>query len=60
MAVVQVFNGYFDEFQELSEQMVDMGLVDSTESTALGLEICKPTFETITRQYSDDVMNLEV
>ncbi|KAF2889856.1 hypothetical protein ILUMI_16317 [Ignelater luminosus] len=59
IAIVQVFNGYFEELQQLTENMLEMGLVDTAEISVLSLDVCKPTIQYATRQYSSDLDSLE-
>lgn len=57
---MQVFNGYFEELQQLTENMLEMGLVDTAEISVLSLDVCKPSIQYATRQYSTDLDSLEV
>ncbi|KAK4881170.1 hypothetical protein RN001_004489 [Aquatica leii] len=59
LAVVQVFNGYFEQLEHVRDEMGRGSLIDSEELNLLNLEICKPTIESVTRQYSNELFKLE-
>ncbi|KAK5649450.1 hypothetical protein RI129_000479 [Pyrocoelia pectoralis] len=61
VAVVQVFNGYFEELMDIFEQMADVYDSDNCdEMNMLTMELCKPPIEFITKRCSTTLNNLEV
>ncbi|KAF5270153.1 hypothetical protein FQR65_LT17879 [Abscondita terminalis] len=59
MAVVQIFNGYFEELEKVDNQICRTSLLNTDELNLLNVEICKPTIESVTQQYSSEMFQVE-
>ncbi|XP_031358116.1 uncharacterized protein LOC116181827 [Photinus pyralis] len=60
VAVAEVFNGYFEELQDICAQMSGAYDSDTDIINMLNMEVCKPSIESLTKQYTSNVRNIEV
>lgn len=58
-AIVKVFDKYFEDLENLTDGMIETGILESTEAIPISTEVCKPTIDTVTQRYSDDIGNLQ-
>lgn len=59
-AIVQVFNRYFEEFQQITEKMIDEGIADKKEIDAFSSEVCVPIVGNISKQVIQHLSELRV
>lgn len=59
-AIIQVFNGYMEEFQNISEKMIDSGVVDDSELEQFNKEVAAPIIDEISTQLSSKISGIKV
>lgn len=59
-AIVQVFNGYFEEFEEITERMIKTGLVDEAEMELFSSQICLPVARNVSKNFGNKINDLKV
>lgn len=59
-AIVQVFNGYMEEFQNISERMIDCGVVDESELEQFNKDVAVPIIDEISTQLSSKITDIKV
>lgn len=59
-AIIQVFNGYFEEFENITDRMLEMRLIDEDELEMFSSEICLPIVENVTERFGERIHDLKV
>lgn len=59
-AIVQVFNGYFEEFEQITEKMIDRGMADKEDVVKLSAEVYAPIIENLNKNYGSQITDLRV
>lgn len=59
-AIVQVFNGYMEEFQNISEKLIDCGAVDDLELEHFNKIVAVPIIDEISSQFSSNISYIKV
>lgn len=59
-AIVQVFNGYLEEFQSITEKMIKRGVADETEIQKFSAAVAQPIYETITQEFNSHISEIRV
>lgn len=59
-AIIQVFNGYMEEFQNISQRMIENGVFDDSELDQFNKEVAVPIIDEISLHLSSSISDIKV